>query len=102
MQNNPRRELGDPKDSTDSKPRASGGEPKGAEKNGDKPDPDGKPPKAETGEPPANQDPSWYALLPEDVRRAVTAGNVESLPPRWQRWIRWLRDHAADGSSSGR
>ena len=73
----------------------SSGDPKDAEKNRNKPDPTNKPPPdAETGQPSNPAEPPWIAELPEETRRAIVSGKVDSPSPALRRLIerykKWL------------
>ena len=78
------------------KSKGNSGEPKGAEKNGEKPTGNHPPSKSETGEPPKNEEPAWFATLPEEYRSAALSGDTDKLPKRWADWLKWMREHASE------
>jgi hypothetical protein len=72
---------------------------KEGDQNRDKPDPESKPPEAETGDPASNGPPSWFAELPEAARRAIISGRLDDVPPKYRplfaRYRLWLAKQAA-------
>ena len=83
-------------DSEDATKPSSGSEPKGAERNRDKQTGNHPPSNGEKGEPPRNEEPAWFAMLPEEYRSAALSGDTDKIPKRWADWVKWMRDHASE------